>query len=159
MANMQITLLTVGKIKDACYRDAAQNYIKRLKHYVAYDEIEVREERGGKNARVSDIIEKEGHRLLHALHPDAVVVALGPSGKLCSSEALAKRLTHLRVQRKSRLIFLIGGPFGLASQVLSRADWHLSLSPMTFPHELARVILLEQLYRAFTIIRGENYHK
>lgn len=159
MANMQITLLTVGKIKDACYRDAAQNYIKRLKHYVAYDEIEVREERGGKNVRVSDIIEKEGHRLLHALHPDAVVVALGPSGKLCSSEALAKRLTHLRVQRKSRLIFLIGGPFGLASQVLSRADWHLSLSPMTFPHELARVILLEQLYRAFTIIRGENYHK
>ncbi len=159
MANMQITLLTVGKIKDACYRNAAQNYIKRLKHYVAYDEIEVREERGGKNARVSDIIEKEGHRLLHALHPDAVVVALGPSGKLCSSEALAKRLTHLRVQRKSRLIFFIGGPFGLASQVLSRADWHLSLSPMTFPHELARVILLEQLYRAFTIIRGENYHK
>lgn len=156
---MQITLVTVGRFKDACYQGAAQSYIKRLKHYVAYDEIEVREERGGKNARVSDIIEKEGHRLLSALPSDATVVALGPSGKLCRSEILAKRLNDLRVQRKSRLIFLIGGPFGLASRVLSRADWHLSLSPMTFPHELARVILLEQLYRAFTIIRGENYHK
>ena len=156
---MQITLLTVGKLKDASYRDAAQNYIKRLKHYVAYDEIEVREERGGKNTRVSDMIEKEGQRLLSALHPDATVVALDPSGKLYRSETLAKRLNLMRVQRKSRLVFLIGGPFGLASRVLSRADWHLSLSPMTFPHELARVILLEQLYRAFTIIRGENYHK
>ena len=156
---MQITLVTVGRFKDACYRDAAQNYIKRLQHYVAYDEIEVREERGGKNARVSDIIEREGHRLLSALPPDATVVALGPSGKLCRSEILANRLNLMRVQRKSRLFFLIGGPFGLSSRVLSRADWHLSLSPMTFPHELARVILLEQLYRAFTIIRGENYHK
>ena len=156
---MQITLFTVGKIKDACYRDAAQNYIKRLKHYAVYDEIEVREARSGKNARASEIKEEEGHRLLRALRPNAVVVALDPAGKLCSSETLAKGLTDLRVQSQSRIAFLIGGPFGLAPRVLSRADWRLSLSPMTFPHELARVILLEQLYRAFTIIRGENYHK
>ena len=154
MANMQITLLTVGKIKDACYRDAAQNYIKRLKHYVAYDEIEVREERGGKNARVSDIIEKEGHRLLHALHPDAVVVALGPSGKLCSSEALTKRLTHLRVQRKSRLIFLIGGPFGLASQVFVACR----LAPVTFTYDLSTRIGACYFARA-TLPRLHDYQR
>lgn len=87
-----------------------------------------------------------------------MVVALDPAGNLCRSEALARRLTDWRVQRQSRIAFLIGGPFGLAPRVLSRADWRLSLSPMTFPHELARVTLLEQLYRAFTIVRGENYH-
>ena len=156
---MHITLLTVGKMRDARYRDAAQNYIDRLKHYVAFDEVEVREAPGGKNARASARREEEGHRLLRALHPDAVVVALDPAGKMCRSETLAKRLADLRVQSQSRIAFLIGGPFGLAPRVLSRADWRLSLSPMTFPHELARVILLEQLYRAFTIIRGENYHK
>ena len=88
-----------------------------------------------------------------------MVVALDPAGKLCSSETLAKGLTDLRVQSQSRIAFLIGGPFWACPSVLSRADWRLSLSPMTFPHELSRVILLEQLYRAFTIIRGENYHK
>ncbi len=156
---MHITLLTVGKTKNAHYRGAAQNYIDRLKHYVAFDEVEVREARGGKNARASAMREEEGHRLLRALRPNTVVVALDPTGKMCRSETLSKRLANLRVQSQSRIAFLIGGPFGLAPRVLSRANWRLSLSPMTFPHELARVILLEQLYRAFAMIRGENYHK
>ena len=156
---MQITTLTVGKLKETFYRDAAQNYIKRLRHYATFDEIEVREERGSKNTLVIKIVEKEGQRLLQALPPNALIIALDPTGKLCTSEALANQLTDLGIQRQSRLAFLIGGPFGLAPQILSRADWCLSLSPMTFPHELARVILLEQLYRAFTINRGENYHK
>ena len=156
---MQITTLTVGKLKETFYRDAAQNYIKRLRHYATFDEIEVREERGSKNTLVINIVEKEGQRLLQALPPNALIIALDPTGKLCTSEALANQLTDLGIQRQSRLAFLIGGPFGLAPQILSRADWCLSLSPMTFPHELARVILLEQLYRAFTINRGENYHK
>jgi len=153
---MQITLLTVGKAKEASYRDAAQNYIKRLKHYATFDEIEVREERNG---QTPDIVQKEGDRLLKALRPNTFVIALDPVGKSCNSETLAKCLADLSIHRQSRLIFMIGGPFGLAPNVLSRADWRLSLSPMTFPHELARVILLEQLYRAFTIIRGEKYHK
>jgi 23S rRNA (pseudouridine1915-N3)-methyltransferase len=159
MENMQITLLTVGKLKEAYYRDAAQNYIKRLRHYATFDEIEVREERGSKNTQITDIVQKEGLRLLQALPPNALIIALDPIGKSCTSEALANQLTDLGIQRQSRLVCLIGGPFGLAPQILSRANWCLSLSPMTFPHELARVILLEQLYRAFTIIRGENYHK
>ena len=159
MKDMQITLLTVGKLKEACYKDAAQNYIKRLKHYATFDVVEVREERHHKSAQASDIVQKEGERLLQALRPNTYVIALDPAGQACNSEKLAKRLTDLGIKRQSRLTCIIGGPFGLSPQVLSRANWCLSLSTMTFPHELAHVILLEQLYRAFTIIRGENYHK
>ena len=154
MTNMQITLLTVGKFKDACYRDAAQNYIKRLQHYVAYDEIEVREERAGKNARVSDIIEKEGHRLLSALHPDATVVALGPSGKLCRSEALAKRLNHYACTKKKPPRFSHWRPFWacISSFVACR------LASVTFTYDFSARIGACDLARA-TLSRLYDYQR
>ena len=154
---MQLALLTVGKCKQAPMQAAARDYADRLKHYVSLQQIEVREERGA--AARAQVLEKEGQRLLQALPERTLVVALDPAGKTCTSKALAKRLSNLALSGQSRLAFLIGGAFGLSSDVLNRADWRLSLSPLTFPHELARVILLEQLYRAYTIIRGENYHK
>ena len=156
---MQITLLTVGKCKEACFRTGAEIYAGRLKHYAALKQVAVREERAGSKIPVPEILSKEGERLLKALPAGAFVVVLDPAGQPCASEALSKRLSKLGLQGKNRIAFIIGGAFGLAPEVLHRAHWRMSLSPMTFPHELARLILLEQLYRAFTILRGEQYHK
>ena len=117
----------------------------------------MKEERG--NRPVEIVLAREGERLLQALPNQAFAVALDPTGQTSTSEDLAKRLSSLALNGKSRIAFLIGGAFGLSDAVLARANIRLSLSPMTFPHELARLILVEQLYRAFTIQRGEQYHK
>lgn len=156
---MQITLLAVGKCRQAGFREAAEDYARRLKHYAAYEEIDVREARAAAHVPIEDVRRREGERLLEAVPANAHVVVLDPTGRPCTSEAFARRLSDLALAGKSRLAFLIGGAFGLSAAVRDRADWRLSLSSLTFPHELARVILLEQIYRAFTILRGEKYHK
>jgi 23S rRNA (pseudouridine1915-N3)-methyltransferase len=154
---MQLTLITVGKCKNAGFQKAAQDYIQRIGHYASLQEIQVKEEKTSNN--IQEVILKEGQRLLQALPQNAIVIGLDPAGEHCTSEALAKKLSNMAIQGQSRVAFLIGGAFGLSPDVQKRADWCLSLSAMTFPHEMARMILLEQLYRAFTIIRGERYHK
>ena len=154
---MQISLLCVGKLKSGPCRDGVAEYLKRLNRYATLSPVDVREERGKKP--VETILDREGERLLRALPENAFAIALDPAGQTCSSEGLARRLSNLALDGKGRIAFLIGGAFGLSKAVLNRADWRLSLSPMTFPQELARLILVEQLYRAFTILRGEQYHK
>lgn len=154
---MHITLLTVGKCRHAGFRAAAQDYAQRLKHYAVFSETEIREERA--TIPVSEVLRKEGERLLQAIPSGAYVVVLDPEGQPCASEAFAKCLSNLALQGKNRLIFVIGSAFGLSPEVRHRASWILSLSAMTLPHELARVLILEQIYRAYTIMRGENYHK
>ena len=154
---MQLTLITVGKCKNAGFQQAAQDYIKRLGHYASFQEIQVKEEKSVGNPKEG--IHKEGLRLLQAIPQNATVIGLDPAGKHCTSESLAQTLSNMAIRSQSRVAFLIGGAFGLSPDVQKKADWCLSLSKMTFPHEMARVILLEQLYRAFTIIRGEQYHK
>lgn len=154
---MQITLLCVGKLKAQPFRDGVAEYAKRLGRYTTLKQVDVKEERG--NQPVEIVLAREGERLLQALPNRAFAVALDPTGQTGTSEDLAKRLSSLALNGKSRIAFLIGGAFGLSDAVFARADIRLSLSRMTFPHELARLILVEQLYRAFTIQRGEPYHK
>ena len=156
---MQIVLLAVGRCRHAGFRSAADDYMRRLRHYATLQEIEIKEERAARNSSTDQVVQKEGERLLQALPDTAFAIALDPVGQTCTSEALAKRLSHWGMKGQSRLSFIIGGAFGLSPDVQKRANWRLSLSAMTFPHELSRVILLEQLYRAFTILRGESYHK
>jgi 23S rRNA (pseudouridine1915-N3)-methyltransferase len=154
---MQLTLLTVGKCKNAGYQSASKDYIRRIGHYASFQEIQVKEEKA--SGDVEDVIVKEGQKLLLGIPRNTPFIALDPSGQPCTSETLATRISSAGIQGQSRMAFVIGGAFGLSCQVRNHAAWCLSLSEMTFPHELARVILLEQIYRAFTIIRGESYHK
>ncbi len=159
---MKITVLTVGKIKEKFYRDAITEYGKRLSRYCALEILEVADEKtpeGASEALERQIREREGQRVLSAIREDAYVIALAIRGKQRSSEELAAHLDALTLRGRSHLCFIIGGSLGLSEQVLSRADEQLSFSPMTFPHQLMRVILLEQIYRSFRIIRGEPYHK
>ncbi len=154
---MNFHLLTVGKLRDRSIAALCSEYEKRLNRGGTLIIDEVREERGaGDDKR---IIERECGRLREKIPHGAYVVALDPRGDSCSSEELAARFEHLALAGRSRLTFVIGGPLGLERQFVQSADWVLSLSRMTFPHELARLILLEQLYRADSITRGEPYHK
>ena len=159
---MKITLVTVGKIKEKFYQAAISEYSKRLGRYCSLNIVEVADEKtpdGAGEALERQIREKEGRRILEAIKEDAYVIALAIQGKGRSSEELAAHLDALTVQGKSHLCFVIGGSLGLSEEVRARADEQLSLSAMTCPHQLMRVILLEQIYRSFRIIRGEPYHK
>ena len=156
---MQISLLTIGRPRNACFREAAADYAHRIARYATLEQTALREERATGGMPAKEIVRREGERILKAVPGGAFVIALDPAGQACTSEALAERISELGMQRRNRVAFLVGGAFGLAPEVIRRADWRLSLSPMTFPHELVRVILLEQVYRAFTILRGESYHK
>ena len=159
---MKITLITVGKIKEKFYRDAIAEYSKRLSRYCSLEILELPDEKtpdGASEALETQIKEKEGQRILQSIKEDAHVIALVIQGKQRSSEQLAAHLEQLTVQGKSHVCFVIGGSLGLSQAVQKRADEHLSFSPMTFPHQLMRVVLLEQIYRCFRIIKGEPYHK
>ena len=143
-------------------RDAVAEYEKRLTRYVKLDVVEVADERtpdGASEKEEERIREKEGERLLRQIKEDDHVVALAISGKQYESLAFARRLDGVALRGRSRVVFVIGGSLGLSEQVLARADEELSFSKMTFPHQLMRVILLEQIYRGYRIIRGEPYHK
>lgn len=159
---MKITILTVGKIKEKYFTAAIAEYAKRLSRYCKLEIIEVQDEKTPDKAPDAinwQIKEKEGERLLANIREDAYVIALAIQGKELSSEQLAQKIEQLTLNGKSHIVFIIGGSLGLSDAVLKRADYQLSFSPMTFPHQLMRVILLEQIYRAFKINAGEPYHK
>ena len=159
---MKITILTVGKIKEKYLRDAIAEYSKRLSRYAKLEIIEVADEKTPDNA--SETVEtntknKEAERLLKYIRDDAYLITLEIKGKQLTSEELAQKIDTLGVQGTSHIIFVIGGSLGLGEEVLKRSNYALSFSKMTFPHQLMRVILLEQVYRSYRIMNGEPYHK
>ncbi|MDY2629304.1 MAG: 23S rRNA (pseudouridine(1915)-N(3))-methyltransferase RlmH [Lachnospiraceae bacterium] len=159
---MKISVLSVGKIKEKYFTAAIAEYSKRLGRYCKLEIIEVQDEKTPDKAPEAintQIREKEGERLLSNIREDSYVIALAIQGKELSSEQLADKISGLALNGKSHIVFVIGGSLGLSDAVLKRADYQLSFSPMTFPHQLMRVILLEQVYRAFKINAGEPYHK
>ena len=159
---MKITILCVGKVKEKFYRDGIEEFTKRLSRYCKLDIIEVPDEKTTEDASETEIRiikEKEGERLLKNIKEDAYVICLCIDGKQLSSEALSEKIEKLGIQGTSHIYFVIGGSLGLADEVVKRADFKLSFSPMTFPHQLMRVILLEQVYRSYRIINHEPYHK
>ena len=159
---MKITLITVGKIKEKYLKDAIAEYSKRLSRYCKLEIVEVADEKTPDNASdtVEDAIrDKEGERILKYIKEDAYVITLEIAGKMLTSEEMAEKIEKLGVQGTSHIIFIIGGSIGLGREILKRSDYALSFSKMTFPHQLMRVILLEQIYRAFKISRREPYHK
>ena len=159
---MKITLVTVGKIKERYFEDAIKEYSKRLGRYCRLDIIQVQDEKtpdGAGEAMERQIKDKEGQHILSNIKDGAYVIALAIEGRMLSSEELASRLQKLGVDGISHIVFVIGGSLGLSKKVLERADYKLSFSRMTFPHQLMRVILLEQIYRSYRIVNGEPYHK
>jgi 23S rRNA (pseudouridine1915-N3)-methyltransferase len=159
---MNITLVTVGKIKEKFYCDAIAEYSKRLSRYCKLEIIEVADEKTPDNASEStenQIKQKEAERILKYIKDDSYCIALAIEGKKYNSVDFAGHLEKLGVSGKSNLVFVIGGSLGLHESVLKRADEKISFSDMTFPHQLMRVILLEQVYRGYRIINNEPYHK
>lgn len=159
---MKITVITVGKIKEKYLKDAIAEYSKRLSKYCKLEIIEVADEKTPEQASetVEDNIRtKEGERILKYVKDDAYVITLEIQGKLLTSEELADKINQLGIQGTSHITFVIGGSIGLGKEVLARSNYALSFSKMTFPHQLMRVILLEQVYRSYRIINGEPYHK
>ena len=158
---MSTVVLCVGKLKEKAYRQMADEYLKRLSRYGKYEESEVPDlpESTGSAALEEQVKAKEGEALLARIRPGDRVIALTIPGKMTDSPSLASHLEELRTGGVSRIVFVSGGSLGLGKNVLERADEEMSMSPMTFPHQLARVMLLEQLYRAAKISAGERYHK
>ena len=159
---MNITILCVGQIKEKYFRDAIAEYQKRLSRYCKLQMIEVADEKTKENASEAEndlIRKKEGERLLKHIKDIDYCITLEIDGKMLTSEGLSKEIDRLGLAGKSSLVFVIGGSIGLDTAVLKRSDYALSFSKMTFPHQLMRVILLEQIYRSYRIMRGEPYHK
>ena len=159
---MKITLITVGKIKEKYFTDAIAEYAKRLSRYCKLEMIEVADEKtpdGASESLENQIKEKEGERILSKIPENSYVVALAIEGKQLDSEELADKMEKWNVNGISHIVFIIGGSLGLTPKVLNRADFKLSFSKMTFPHQLMKVVLLEQVYRSFRIRNNEPYHK
>ena len=159
---MNVKIICAGKVKEQFYRDAAAEYLKRLKRFAKFEIKEVKDEPTDSDlsGRINEMArEKEGARMLEAIRPGDYVIALAIDGKTYDSLSWSKHLAELFLDGHSSLVFVIGGSTGLSEAVLNRADEHLSFSRFTFPHQLMRVILLEQIYRAFKIRSGEEYHK
>lgn len=159
---MNISILAVGKLKEKYLKNGIDEYLKRLSGYAKVEMIELPDEKAPEELSPSEmeqVKQKEGERLLAKLSQDTYVIALAIEGKMKSSEQLADSLDKLATYGKSKIAFIIGGSLGLSNEVLQRADETLSFSKMTFPHQLMRLILLEQVYRAFRINRNEPYHK
>lgn len=159
---MNVQILAVGRIKERYLEEGIQEYAKRMGRYGRLQIVELKEESFNEplsQKQVAEIMRREGERILAEIPPRSFVFALDRRGKQCSSEELAKRFASLAVGGTSQLVFIIGGSLGLDPQVVQRADQVLSFSKFTFPHQLMRLILAEQIYRAFTIINNERYHK
>ncbi len=159
---MKITICCVGKIKEKFYSQAIEEYSKRLSKYCKLEIKEAADEKTPDSA--SDTVnrmikDKEGDRLLSFIKDDSYVIALAIDGKMLDSVELSEKIDNLMLSGKSDIVFVIGGSLGLDKRVLDRADYKLSFSKMTFPHQLMRVILLEQIYRSFRIMKNEPYHK
>lgn len=159
---MKITLICVGKLKEKYLSQGVEEYKKRLSRYCTLEIIELTDEKTPDNASdaLENIIKKrEGERILKALKPDSYCIALAIEGTMLTSVELAKKIDALGVSGSSHLSFLIGGSLGLSEEVLQRADDQLSFSKLTFPHQLMRMILLEQIYRSYRINTNQPYHK
>ena len=155
-------VLAVGRLREKAFRELADEYLKRLSRFGKYEEIEVPdlpEREGASPAEEEKIRLQEGEALLRRLKPGDRVIAMTIPGKRMSSEELSARLAEMRNRTPGRIVFLVGGSLGLGGNVLARADEEWSMGPMTFPHQMARVMLLEQLYRSEKIAAGERYHK
>ena len=159
---MRITIVAVGKIKEKFYRQAIEEFEKRLSRYCKLEIIEVSDEKtpdGASETEENMIKEKEGSRILKYVKDTDYVCVLAIEGQQPDSISLSQKINQLCMDGNSSIVFIIGGSLGLHEQVLKKADYKLSFSKMTFPHQLMRVILLEQIYRSFRIIHGEPYHK
>ena len=159
---MKITIVCVGKIKEKFYRDALAEYTKRLSRYCSLTIMEVADEKTKEQASETEcaiIKDREGERILKSIRDDGYVIALAIDGKTLDSVELSEKIDKLGLSGKSNVYFVIGGSLGLSDAVMKRADYKLSCSRMTFPHQLMRVILLEQIYRSYRIINHEPYHK
>ena len=159
---MKISIVSVGKLKEKYLKQGIQEYLKRLGAYAKVDVIEVADEKAPENMSEAELLEvkrKEGERILSQIAPDTYVITLEINGKMLSSEQLAAKMDELATYGKSKIVFVIGGSLGISNDVQKRSDLALSFSKMTFPHQLMRLILLEQVYRGFRINREEPYHK
>lgn len=159
---MKITILCVGKLKEKYLCMAVEEYQKRLSRYCKLEIIEVPDEKTPDNASLAEemkIKEVEGERLLKYVKENTFLIALAIEGKMLDSEELASKIEQLGIEGKSHIGFVIGGSLGLSDAVLKRADYQLSFSKMTFPHQIMRVLILEQIYRSFRISNHEPYHK
>jgi len=159
---MNIDILAVGKIKEKYLNEGIGEYSKRLSRYCSLNIIEVDDEKSPENLSDKEmemIKAKEGEKLMSKIPSGAFVVALAIEGKQLSSEALSGKISDIMVDGNSHIVFVIGGSLGLSGEILKRANLKLSFSKMTFPHQLMRMILLEQIYRSFRIMRNEPYHK
>ena len=157
-----ITLICMGKLKEKFYLSAAEEYAKRLSGYCAFHLIELPEFRLPENPSAAEIaagLNKEAEAILQKIPKNAWFCIFTPEGKLLSSEALAAKMGEIKLSGKSGACFLIGSSFGIAPQIKEKADFRLSMSPMTFPHHLARIMVMEQFYRAEAIQAGSKYHK
>ncbi len=159
---MKITVLCVGKIKEKYFVQGIEEYAKRLSRYCKLEIIEVPDEKtpdSASEAMELQIKQKEGERLSKYIKDGAYVMALAIEGKQLDSVAFGRQIERLGVEGKSHIIFIIGGSLGLDQEIIKRADYLLSFSKMTFPHQMMRMVLLEQIYRGYRIVNGEPYHK
>lgn len=159
---MNIKIISVGKLKEKYLVQGIQEYTKRLQAYTKIELIEVADEKAPENlseAEMKKVKDKEGERILAKVRDTEFLFALAIDGKNPSSEAFAKQIDQLTIGGRSHLTFVIGGSLGLSEEVLKRSNAQLSFGKMTYPHQLMRLILVEQIYRAFRINRGEPYHK
>jgi len=159
---MNINIICVGKLKEKYWTDAVNEYLKRLKIYANVKVIEALDEKAPENLsslQIKQLLKKEGERILKNIHNGAFLITLDIEGKNLSSEELAEFLNNKMANGVSNITFVIGGSLGICEDIKRKANFSLSFSRMTFPHQLMRVILLEQIYRAEKIIRHEPYHK
>ena len=158
----KVSVICVGKLKEKFYTEAAAEYAKRLQRHCKLDIIELPESRLSDSpspAELQKALACEAAAIREKLPKGGAVIALCIEGKTCSSEELSRRMADFAVAGKTQLTFLIGGSVGLDEELKRQADWRLSMSPMTFPHHMARIMLLEQIYRAYQLEQGTKYHK
>lgn len=159
---MLIRIIAVGKLKEKYWQDAVKEYRKRMEPYTRVEIVEVGEEKLPEHPSAAEIelaLTKEGESIRRQIPPSSYVIGLAIKGKMLSSEELSDFISRQTLQGHSKIVLLIGSSYGLSSEVLGNCDFLLSFSPLTFPHQMMRVILLEQLYRSFKIAKGEPYHK
>lgn len=159
---VKITVICVGKIKEKYLKEAISEYSKRLSKFCSLEFKEVADEKTSQNMSPAEealVKDKEGERIAALVKPDDYLITLEIEGDMTTSRGLSEKMSDLLVKGVSRITFVIGGSVGLSDKIIQRSDYHLSFSKMTFPHQLMRVILLEQIYRSFKIAAGEPYHK
>jgi 23S rRNA (pseudouridine1915-N3)-methyltransferase len=159
---MLIRIIAVGKLKEKYWQDAVKEYRKRMEPYTKVEIVEIGEEKLPEHPSAAEIklaLTKEGESIRRQIPPSSYVICLAIKGKMLSSEELSDFISRQTLQGHSKIVFIIGSSYGLSQEVLGDGDFLLSFSPMTFPHQMMRVILLEQLYRSFKIAKGEPYHK